>query len=81
MCLSKCINDKNNSFQFLNESFSREGITDRYDYIETIQSETVPTCNKYLSVVQLNIRGLVNKQDQVKQFLTNCLGINKVDVG
>ena len=50
------------------------------DYIDNEELPDLPSSKHDLSVIQLNIRGLKNKQAELLRLINNCLGTNKVDL-
>ena len=63
MCYSKLL--KIESISSINE------INDHCEYIELSVIKDLHTQNSDLSVIQLNVRGLLNKQTQIKHLLSN----------
>ena len=55
----------------LNDQLSLEGMNENCEYIESSQISDIHTRNTDLSVIQLNIRGLLNKQYQINNLLCN----------
>ena len=55
----------------LNDQLSLDGMKEHYEYIEASQIKDIHTRNTDLSVLQLNIRGLMNKQNQINNLLYN----------
>ena len=55
----------------LNDQLSLEGMNEHCEYIESSQIKDIHTRNTDLSVIQLNIRGLLNKQYQINNLLCN----------
>ena len=55
----------------LNDQLSIEGMNENCEYIESNQIMDIHTRNTDLSVIQLNIRGLLNKQNQINNLLCN----------
>ena len=60
MCHSKLLNVEN--YSSLNDQLSLDGLNDHCDYIEPNLIKELPTQNTDFGVVQLNVRGLLNKQ-------------------
>ena len=57
-----------------------EEITDNCGYIELTDTIDVD-CGKHdLAVLHLNIRGLCNKQDELKRLLKSCMPKKRIDV-
>ena len=50
------------------------------DYVETDNCEEIQIGNNDLSMMQLNIRGLVGKQQDLKYLLSKCTKESKVDI-
>ena len=69
MCCSKLLNVEN--FSSLNDQLSLDGLNDHCDYIELSLIKELHTQNTDLSIIQLNVRGLLNKQTQIKHLLSN----------
>ena len=59
MCHSKLLNVEN--YSSLNDQLSLDGLNDHCDYIELNLIKELHTQNTDLGVVQLNVRGLLNK--------------------
>ena len=55
----------------LNDQLSIEGMNENCEYIVSSQITDIHTRNRDLSVIQLNIRGLLNKQYQINNLLSN----------
>ena len=58
------------SIKSLNDHLSIDGLNDHCDYVESSRIKDIHSNDRDLSVLQLNIRGLLNKQCQIKQFLS-----------
>ena len=58
------------SIKSLNDHLSIDGLNDHCDYVESSRIKDIHSSDRDLSVLQLNIRGLFNKQGQIKQFLS-----------
>ena len=58
------------SIKSLNDHLSIDGLNDHCDYVESSRIKDIHSSDRDLSVLQLNIRGLLNKQGQIKQFLS-----------
>ena len=58
------------SIKSLNDHLSIDGLNDHCDYVESSGIKDIHSSDRDLSVLQLNIRGLLNKQGQIKQFLS-----------
>ena len=69
MCHSKLLNVEN--YSSLNDQLSLDGLNDHCDYIEPNLIKELHTQNTDLGVVQLNVRGLLNKQTQIKHLLSD----------
>ena len=69
MCHSKLLNVE--SCGSLNEQLSLDGINNHCDYIESRLIKELHTQHTDLGVLQLNVRGLLNKQVQIKLLLSN----------
>ena len=50
------------------------------DYIDNEELPDLPFNKHDLGIIQLNIRGLKNKQAALSRLINNCLGTNKVDL-
>ena len=55
----------------LNDQLSLDGMNEHCEYIESSQIKDIHTRNTDLSVLQLSIRGLLNKQYQINNLLRN----------
>ena len=64
----------NKNFNFHDE------ISDNCDYVELTDTIDVDCSRKDLAVLHLNIRGLCNKQDELKRLLKACMPKKKIDV-
>ena len=64
MCHLKTFNAEN--YNSLNEQLSLDGLNDHCEYIEPGLIKELHTQNTDLGVMQLNVRGLLNKQSQIK---------------
>ena len=69
MCYSKLLNV--NKCSSLTDQISLDGINDHCNYIEPSSIKELHTRNTDLGVIQLNVRGLLNKQTQIKYLLMN----------
>ena len=69
MCYSKLLNVNND--RSLTDQISVDGINDHYNYIEPSSIKELHTQNTDIGVLQLNVRGLLNKQTQIKHLLSN----------
>ena len=69
MCYSKLLNVNNDIS--LTDQISGDGINDHCDYIEPSSIKELHTRNTDIGVLQLNVRGLLNKQTQIKYLLSN----------
>ena len=49
-------------------------------YIDNEELPDLPFNKHDLGIIQLNIRGLKNKQAALSRLINNCLGTNKVDL-
>ena len=78
MCHSKSLNVGN--YSSLNEQLSLDGINDQCEYIESKIIKELHTQNTDLGVIQLNIRGLLNKQTQIKSLLSTENVLLPIDV-
>ena len=78
MCYSKLLNVRNCSS--LNDQLSLDGINDRCDYIEPSSIKELHTQDTDLGVIQLNVRGLLSKQTQIKHLLNNDNVLLPIDV-
>ena len=68
MCYSKLLNVEN--YSSLNDQLSIDGLNDHCDYIEPSLIKELHTQNTDLGVMQMNVRGLLNKQTQIKHLLS-----------
>ena len=55
-------------------------LIDNCDYLDMDACKTLVTRNGDLSVLQLNVRGILNKQTEVKELLRQCTYLECVDV-
>ena len=55
----------------LNDLLSIDGVNGHCDYIEPLSIKDVHTKMSDLSILQLNVRGLLNKHPQIKHLLSN----------
>ena len=69
MCYYKLLNVNNGSS--LTDQISVDGINDHCDYIEPSSIKELHTWNTDIGVLQLNVRGLLNKLTQIKHLLSN----------
>ena len=69
MCTSKLLNTKNQIS--LNEQLSIEGLTDHCYYVESNTIKELHSKDSDLGLIQINIRGLLNKQTEIKQLLSS----------
>ena len=69
MCYSKLLNVRNQTS--LNEQLSIDGLTDECCYIEPNTIKEIHNKDSDLGIIQINVRGLLNKQTQIKQLLSN----------
>ena len=69
MCYSKLLNVNND--RSLTDQISVDGINDHCNYIEPSSIKELHTQNTDIGVLQLNVRGLLNKQTQIKHLLSN----------
>ena len=67
MCYSKLLNVHNQSS--LNEQLSIDGLTDHCCYVEPSTIKEIHNKDSDLGIMQINIRGLLNKQTKIKQLL------------
>ena len=80
-----CVHSRTNTAQTVLantlSNFSIEASTNHEcDYIDNEELPDLPFNKHDLGVIQLNIRGLKNKQAALLRLINNCLGINKVDL-
>ena len=69
MCYSKLLNVHNQTS--LNEQLSIDGLTDQCCYIEPNAIKEIHNKDSDLGVIQINIRGSLNKQTEIKQLLSS----------
>ena len=69
MCNSKLLNVEN--LTSLNEQLSIEGLTDHCYYVESNTIKELHNKDSDLGLIQINIRGLLNKQTEIKQLLSS----------
>ena len=67
MCYSKLLNIHN--LASLNEQLSIDGLTDHCCYVEPSTIKEIHNKDSDLGILQINIRGLMNKQTEIKQLL------------
>ena len=84
MCLQHSIQEK---IYFLRDKilnlYTYRHETELYDccdYVDTESCSTIITKLCDLSIVQLNIRGILGKQHELKQLLRSCTYLHRVDV-
>ena len=80
-----CVHSRTNTAQTVLANtlpnFSTEISTNHEcDYIDTEELPDLPFNKHDLGIIQLNIRGLKNKQAALSRLINNCLGTNKVDL-
>ena len=78
MCHSKTFNAEN--YISLNEQLSLDGLNDHCAYIKPSLIKELHTQNTDLGVMQLNVRGLLNKQSQIKNLLSDNNVLLPIDV-
>ena len=78
MCHSKTFNAEN--YISLNEQLSLDGLNDHCEYIEPSLIKELHTQNTDLGVMQLNVRGVLNKQSQIKNLLSDNNVLLPIDV-
>ena len=78
MCYSKLLNVTNCSS--LNDQLSLDGINDHCDYIEPSSIKEIHNQDTDLGVIQLNVRGLLNEQTQIKHLFSNDNVLLPLDV-
>ena len=78
MCQLKTFNAENCSS--LNDQLSLDGLNDDCDYVEPNLIKELHTQNTDVGVVQLNVRGLLNKQTQIKHLLSDDNVLLPIDV-
>ena len=78
MCHSKTFNAEN--YISLNEQLSLDGLNDHCEYIKPSLIKELHTQNTDLGVMQLNVRGLLNKQSQIKNLLSDNNVLLPIDV-
>ena len=78
MCHLKTFNAEN--YSSLNDQLSLDGLNDHCDYIELSLIKELHTQNTDLGVMQLNVRGLLNKQSQIKNLLSDNNVLLPIDV-
>ena len=69
-----------NNGSSLTDQISVDGINDHCNYIEPSSIKELHTQNTDLGVLQLNVRGLLNKQTQIKHLLSNDNVLLPLDV-
>ena len=78
MCHLKTFNVDN--YRSLNEQLSLDGLNDHCEYIEPNLIKELHTQNTDLGVMQLNVRGLLNKQSEIKNLLSDNNVLLPIDV-
>ena len=78
MCHSKTFNAE--KYTSLNEQLSLDGLNDHCAYIKPSLIKELHTQNTDLGVMQLNVRGLLNKQSQIKNLLSDDNVLIPIDV-
>ena len=78
MCHSKTFNVE--SYSSLNEQLSLDGLNDHCEYIKPSLIKELHTQNTDLGVMQLNVRGRLNKQSQIKNLLSDNNVLLPIDV-
>ena len=79
MCHAKTLNAEKN-YRSLNEQLSIDGLNDHCEYIEPSLIKELHTQNTDLGVMQLNVRGLLSKQSQIKNLLSDNNVLLPIDI-
>ena len=79
MCFTKLTDKKDNLNQILTEFEFGNDYNDNCDYLDLDEFREVQISPNDLSIVQLNIQGLIGKQDKLLKFL-NSTNKEKIDV-
>ena len=79
MCFTKLKDGIDNLNQALTEFYFDTDYTDNCDYLEQESLKEVPINHEDLTVIQINIRGLISKQNKLLDFLNGC-NKSKIDV-
>ena len=84
MCLQNSINEFNsyNRLESLDhDTFMKSNyLRDECDYIEIDDCKDIPSGVHDLTILELNVRGLVSKQHDLSVLLRNCTQMGRVDV-
>ena len=86
MCLQdsvrqKLVDSRNRILDLYNQNIiDNNNFIDSCDYLTTDDCKTIVTCNCDLSVLQLNICGLLNKRNELIELLRHCTYLESVDV-
>ena len=80
-----CVHSRTNTAQTvlantLPNLFGEISTNHECDYIDNEELPDLPFNKHDLGIIQLNIRGLKNKQAALSRLINNCLGTNKVDL-
>ena len=86
MCLQNCkksqtpdLNDKHEALKLQNWDLTCDFLYNS-DYIELDNCINIESNNPDLSVLQLNVRGLIGKQQQLSDLLCKCTKKGKIDI-
>ena len=80
MCVHKLIKSVDNLGNNLDHVSFMEDKNDTCDYLDPTEGMTWYSTSKDLTVLQLNIRGLINKQNDLLNLVNRVAGKNKLDV-
>ena len=86
MCLQNCKKEKDLDLNEIHESWKIDDwiVNDNFlsncDYIDLDSCKNIDKSIGDLCIMQLNIRGLVNKQKELQDLLCNCTSDNQADV-
>ena len=65
---------------YANEHQGSYSYCDNCDYVDLVDSKEIPIGIRDLSIMQLNIRGLSSKQQELYQLLKSVTQLERVDV-
>ena len=82
MCLENCYKSKVEDLKYdpLDSSCFGFELSDSCDYIDTVDTQSLEVEPTDLTVLHLNIRGLLGKQKELSKFLFELMGKNKIDM-
>ena len=82
MCLQNCCKSKVEDLKYdpLDSTCFEFDLSDFCNYIEVADTKSLEIEDTDLTVLQLNIRGLLGKQKELSKLLFELIGKNKIDV-